>query len=103
MRPNPLKHRLAAGETLFGTMAFEFASPGLPQILQSAGADFVFYDMEHSGFSYSQIKTQLGLCRGLDIVPLVRPRATTHTSCVRTSILRYVRLLRTKDGRFQDD
>jgi len=78
MRPNPLQDRLAAGETLYGTMVFEFLSAGLPQILQAAGASFVFYDMEHSGFSYSEIKTQLALCRGLDIVPLVRPRATTH-------------------------
>lgn len=75
---NPLKDRLAAGETMYGTMVFEFLSAGLPQILQGAGASFVFYDMEHSGFSYSEIKQQLALCRGLDIVPLVRPRATTH-------------------------
>lgn len=78
MRPNPIKDRLAAGETLYGTMVFEFLSAGLAQILQGAGASFVFYDMEHSGFSYSEIKQQLALCRGLDIVPLVRPRATTH-------------------------
>ena len=78
MRLNPVKQRLADGETLYGTMVFEFLSAGLPQILQGAGADFVFYDMEHSGFSFSEIKTQLALCRGLDIVPLVRPRATTH-------------------------
>lgn len=78
MRANPVKERLADGDTVFGTMAFEFLSAGLPQILQGAGADFIFYDMEHSGFSYEQVKTQLALCRGLDIVPLVRPRATTH-------------------------
>ncbi len=78
MRPNPIKDRLDQGETVLGTMVFEFLSPGLPQILQGAGADFVFYDMEHSGFSYAEVKNQLALCRGLDIVPLVRPRATTH-------------------------
>jgi len=78
VRPNPVKARLAAGETVFGTMVFELLSPGLPQILEQGGADFVFYDMEHSGFSYAEIKTQLALCRGLNIVPLVRPRATTH-------------------------
>jgi len=82
MRPNPLKQRLADGETAYGTMVFEFLSAGLPQILQNAGASFVFYDMEHSGFSMPELKTQLALCRGLDIVPLVRPPATTyqHTS-----------------------
>lgn len=62
---------------MHGTMIFEFLSPGLPQILQNAGCDFVFYDMEHSGFSVAEVKNQLALCRGLDIVPLVRPPATT--------------------------
>ncbi len=73
MRENPVKTRLAEGDTVFGTMMFEFLSPGLPQILANAGADFVFYDMEHSGFSVSDMKQQAALCRGLDVVPLVRP------------------------------
>lgn len=77
MQTNPVKQRLAAGETVFGTMVFELLAPGLPQMLQTAGADFVFYDMEHSGFGYADVKNQLALCRGLDIVPLVRPRSTT--------------------------
>jgi len=78
MRPNPIKDRLAQGDTVYGTMVFEFLSAGLPQILSNAGADFVFYDMEHSGFSMDEMKTQLALCRGLDIVPLVRPPDTTY-------------------------
>ncbi len=78
MRPNPVKERLAAGESAFGTMVFELLAPGLPQILSSAGAEFVFYDMEHSGFSMAEVKTQLALCRGLDLVPLVRPPAVTY-------------------------
>ncbi|MEO1191786.1 MAG: aldolase/citrate lyase family protein [Pseudomonadota bacterium] len=73
MRSNPVKTRLAEGETVFGTMMFEFLSPGLPQILANAGADFVFYDMEHSGFSVADMKQQCALCRGLEVVPLVRP------------------------------
>jgi 2-keto-3-deoxy-L-rhamnonate aldolase RhmA len=73
MRKNPLKEKLARGESAFGTMIFEFLSPGLPQIAVNAGADFLFYDMEHSGFSVDQIKTQCALCRGLGLTPLVRP------------------------------
>ena len=73
MRANTLKTRLAGGETVFGTMMFEFLSPGLPAILENAGCDFVFYDMEHSGFTMSEIKQQLALCRGLGLTPLVRP------------------------------
>ncbi|MEL7157318.1 MAG: aldolase/citrate lyase family protein [Actinomycetota bacterium] len=78
MRANPLKATLADGGTAYGTMVFEFLSAGLPQILANAGAQFVFYDMEHSGFTVDQLKTQLALCRGLDIVPLVRPPDTTY-------------------------
>ena len=73
MRDNPVKTRLSRGETVFGTMMFEFLSPGLPQILANAGADFVFYDLEHSGFSIADMKTQFALCRGLGVVPLARP------------------------------
>lgn len=78
MRANPVKELLADGGSAYGTMVFEFLSAGLPQVLQNAGAQFVFYDMEHSGFSLDEIKTQLALCRGLDIVPLVRPPDTTY-------------------------
>ena len=78
MRSNRLKADLANGETRYGTMIFEFLSAGLPQILHNAGSSFVFYDMEHSGFSMEQMKFQLALCRGLDIVPLVRPPDTSY-------------------------
>ncbi len=73
MRGNPVKARLAAGGKAFGTMVFELTGPGLPAILADAGADYVLYDMEHSGLSMDEMKAQFAYCRGLDIVPLVRP------------------------------
>ena len=73
MRANPVKAKLASGDTAFGTMIFEFLSPGLPQILAGAGAEFILYDMEHSGFGLPEMKQQFALCRGLGLVPLVRP------------------------------
>ncbi len=78
IRPNPVKQKLAEGGTAFGTMMFEFLSPGLPQMAVNAGADFLFYDMEHSGFDMAQMKNQFALCRGLDLVPLVRPPAKQY-------------------------
>ncbi len=78
MRANPVKKTLAQGGDAHGTMVFEFASPGLPQILVNAGCDFVFYDMEHSGFTMTEMKTQLALCRGLGLVPLVRPPGKSY-------------------------
>ena len=73
MRTNPVKTRLAQGETVFGTMIFEFLSPGLPRMLANSGADFVFYDLEHSGFTIEEMKTQFALCAGVGVIPLARP------------------------------
>lgn len=78
MRSNSLKTRLARGETVYGTMVFELLSAGLPAILKAAGAEFILYDMEHSGFALSQLKDQLAFARGLDIAPLVRPPSKTY-------------------------
>lgn len=74
-----LRARLRAGEVVIGTMVFEFASPGLPQILANSGADFVVYDMEHSGFGIDTIKQLLAWTRGTGIAPVVRvPAAEYH-------------------------
>src|SRR5438309_383098 len=79
MRENKLKERLLAGTPVFGTMAFEFFTPGLPQIAKSAGAEFLLLDMEHSGAGIDLMKAQIAACRGIDLAPLVRvPRAEYH-------------------------
>ncbi len=72
MRHNPVKQTLASGGRAFGAMVFEFFSPGLPQICKNAGAEYVLYDMEHSGLEFETLKTQFALCRGLNLVPMVR-------------------------------
>ena len=71
MRPNPLREKLARGEAVFGPMVMEFASPGLPQIMAAAGADFVVYDQEAGCLDLATVKTQIALTRGLPIIPLV--------------------------------
>ena len=68
IRDNPVKAALAAGKRAFGAMVFEFFSPGLPQICRNAGADFVLFDMEHTGLGFETLKTQVALCRGLDVL-----------------------------------
>ena len=79
MRLNPVKENLARGGRAFGAMVFEMFTPGLPQICRNAGADYVLYDMEHSGLGFETLKTQFALCRGLAIVPMVRvPRGEYH-------------------------
>jgi 2-dehydro-3-deoxyglucarate aldolase/4-hydroxy-2-oxoheptanedioate aldolase len=79
VRPNPIKQKLSAGGYARGAMVFECISPGLPQIVKNAGAEFVLYDMEHTGLEFETLKTQLALCRGLELVPMVRvPRGDYH-------------------------
>lgn len=79
MRDNPLKKTLAAGGRAAGAFVFEFMTPALPQLCRNAGADFVIYDMEHTGVGFETIRMQMALCRGQPIVPLVRvPRPDYH-------------------------
>jgi 2-dehydro-3-deoxyglucarate aldolase/4-hydroxy-2-oxoheptanedioate aldolase len=79
MRTNPVKAAIASGGRAFGAMMFEFFSPGVPQICRNAGAEFLLYDMEHTGLSLETLKMQFALCRGLDLVPMVRvPRGEYH-------------------------
>ena len=37
VRPNPVKEKLQAGDSVFGTMLFEFNSPGMAAILEVLG------------------------------------------------------------------
>lgn len=70
--PVPLRERLRAGELVAGPMIFEFFSPGIARIARAAGADFVLYDMEHSGADIETIKIQCAVCAGAGIAPVVR-------------------------------
>lgn len=83
MRPNPVKQRLLAGESVFGAFGWEFLVPGLPQIVKAAGAEFLLFDMEHSGATFETIKEQAALCRGIDIVPMARVPANQYTYIAR--------------------
>ncbi len=56
-----------------GTYLGEFATSGIGQILAPTGVDFVFVDMEHSGFSYETVKSVVGQLRAAGIGSLVRP------------------------------
>jgi 2-dehydro-3-deoxyglucarate aldolase/4-hydroxy-2-oxoheptanedioate aldolase len=69
----------AGGRTAFGTMIFEFYVPAIAPVVSGAGADFLIYDMEHSGAGIDLIKQQMAYCRGLPILPVVRvPNSDSH-------------------------
>jgi 2-dehydro-3-deoxyglucarate aldolase/4-hydroxy-2-oxoheptanedioate aldolase len=78
MRANRVKRALAAGDASIGTMVFEFSSTGIGRIIEQAGAEFVVYDMEHSGWSIETIRTLMATTRAADVVPMVRVPATQY-------------------------
>jgi len=79
MARKSLRQRVLAGETVLGSMMFELLAPGVPQLLVHAGAEYVIYDMEHTGTSLETIKAQIACCRGLPIAPMARvPRGEYH-------------------------
>lgn len=61
-----------------GSLVFETFSPGLAQIMSLAGAEFIIYDMEHSGVSIETLKWQTAACRGLPVTPLARPATSDY-------------------------
>jgi 2-keto-3-deoxy-L-rhamnonate aldolase RhmA len=72
MRANQVKRTLAAGGVSIGTMVFEFSSTGIGRIIGAAGAEFVVYDMEHTGWSVETIRMLMATTRAADTIPMVR-------------------------------
>ena len=73
MRENKVKAALRAGGTSIGTMIFEFNTTGIGRIAAAAGAEFVIFDMEHTGWGIDTVRTLIATSRAADIVPLGKP------------------------------
>jgi 2-keto-3-deoxy-L-rhamnonate aldolase RhmA len=71
MNRNAVKRRLAEGGIAVGTYVAEFYTAGLGGIVAAAGADFVIFDYEHSGWATESLRTQIALARGAGLVPIV--------------------------------
>lgn len=75
MIKNRVKRELIAGKVQIGTWVTALGSPLLPQVLASAGFDFIYLDMEHSGFSIETVGRLCAAALARDLVPIVRPPA----------------------------
>lgn len=71
MNGNRVKLKLAQGEMAVGPYVAEFYTAGLSGIVAAAGADFVIFDYEHSGWGTEALRSQLLLARGAGLVPIV--------------------------------
>ena len=72
MAENTLKEMTATGGSSSAHLVAEFATPGIGHILKSAGCDFVFFDMEHSGFSMETVKSAIRYFEAADLPMMVR-------------------------------
>jgi 2-dehydro-3-deoxyglucarate aldolase/4-hydroxy-2-oxoheptanedioate aldolase len=70
--PVDLAHRVAAGETLFGTFVFEFGVRGIAAIAAGAGADFVVFDAEHTGWGWERLAGLVAAARTAGTAAIVR-------------------------------
>lgn len=78
MKINNVKRTLAQGGTAIGTMSFEFCTPGLARLAANAGAEYIIYDMEHTGWSIETVRDLIASGDGAPIVPFVRVPATQY-------------------------
>src|SRR5918997_5634152 len=78
MRENRVKRALQAGERSLGTMVFEFSTTGIGRLAAEAGAEFVIFDMEHTGWSIETIRMLMATTRAAETVPLVRVPAIQY-------------------------
>ncbi|HEX7379213.1 MAG TPA: aldolase/citrate lyase family protein [Pirellulales bacterium] len=78
MKPNHVKRKLQTGGMSIGTFAFEFNTSGIGRLAAGAGADFIVYDMEHSGWSLETIRLLVATTPAERCVPMVRVPATQY-------------------------
>jgi 2-dehydro-3-deoxyglucarate aldolase/4-hydroxy-2-oxoheptanedioate aldolase len=78
VKDNAVKRALASGGVALGSMVFEFSSTGIARAAAAAGAEFLIFDMEHTGWSTDTIRMLVSTARGADLVPIVRVPATQY-------------------------
>lgn len=66
------RRRLAEGELSLGTFVLEFASEGIGPMAARSGADWLLYDLEHTGWSLDRIRPALAVSRREEIASFVR-------------------------------
>lgn len=79
MAETGLKQMAQSRAPKFGHFIVEFATPGIGHILKSAGFDFAFLDLEHSGFHFETVKSAIRYFEAAAIPAIVRvPSKATH-------------------------
>lgn len=67
-----LRSLLESDAVPVGHLVFEFATPGIGYMLRNAGADFLLFDLEHSGFGFETAKRAVLSARAADLPIVIR-------------------------------
>ena len=67
-----LRSLLASKSVPLGHLIFEFATPGIGYLVRNAGADFMLFDLEHSGFTYETAKLAVLSARAAELPIVIR-------------------------------
>ena len=78
-----LKEMTRSKELKVGNFIVEFATPGIGHILKTAGLDFAFFDMEHSGFSFETLKSSIRYFEAAGVPVIVRVPAQENDMLAR--------------------
>jgi 2-keto-3-deoxy-L-rhamnonate aldolase RhmA len=64
--PSPVRQALQGGGLVVGTFVFEFATNGIGRLAAGAGAEFVVYDAEHTGWGWETLSRLIATTRGAE-------------------------------------
>jgi 4-hydroxy-2-oxoheptanedioate aldolase len=78
MRVNHVKHALQEGKVQVGTWIHTLGSLQVPQVLATAGFDYLKIDMEHSSLSIETVGNLCFAALNAGLTPIVRPAGTDH-------------------------
>jgi 2-keto-3-deoxy-L-rhamnonate aldolase RhmA len=71
-QPNAVLSALERGQTVLGTFIMEFRTPGVGALAASAGAEFIFFDLQHTGWSIGDLAPSLWGCAAAGVPAGIR-------------------------------
>ncbi len=72
MKENSIRRAVREGRAALGTGLKEFATRGVPWIVESSGFDYCMIDMEHGAFDMESIANLAGWFMATNVSPIVR-------------------------------
>ena len=72
MKENSIRRAVREGRAALGTQLKEFASRGVPWIIEASGFDYVAIDHEHGAFDLETIADLAGWFQATDVSAIVR-------------------------------